>query len=94
MGDDGMGKGPAAVAVNAETAWNYKYYAVYPGVRPEEADQILGCNSLRRLKKEIRYRRWRFAYIGKTENSCLYSKLPVDFGEIRYKPRIIREDCS
>jgi hypothetical protein len=74
------------------SVWNYKYYAVCPCVPSEEAEKIIGCNSLRRLKKEIRNRRWSFAYIGKTENSCLYSKLPVDFDEIWYKPRIGRAD--
>ncbi|MBU2787222.1 hypothetical protein HFQ13_03165 [Acidithiobacillus sp. VAN18-1] len=74
------------------SVWNYKYYAVCPSKPPEGAEKIIWCNSLRRLKREIRDRRWSFAYIGKTENCCIYTDRPVDFDEIRYKPRIRRDD--
>lgn len=70
---------------NIEMMWNYKYQAKYhKGDMYSKELKILASDSLINLKKEIKNRKWKDAYLTSTEGCFSHGQFIVD--EYHYIP--------
>ena len=68
------------VEVTTGTMWDYEYQAKHA----DDVAKILACNSLAKLKAEVRARRWRMAWLTTTKGCFSYGQHCVD--EYPYVP--------
>jgi predicted dithiol-disulfide oxidoreductase (DUF899 family) len=68
------------ISVTADTMWNYAYQA-----KNVDTSEIIASNSLRKLKKSVRDRGWRMAWITVTDGVLSYGQELVN--EYPFVPR-------